>query len=139
MKSHQLFFYQYRTMYRPYINKLNLYLAKHQLYSSQWSILYLLIHEGPFTLVEMANFLNVEKPTITRMIQKLVELNYVETVPGKDKREKRIHLTDIGEQVCSEVQATIDQFQKEALQGISEEDQLLVSRILATVQENLLK
>lgn len=89
MQPHQAFFHEYRMMYRPFINKLNVYLASHQLYSSQWAILRLLISEKSLTLVEISNSLNVEKPTTTRMIQKLIELGYVTTVPGKDKREKK--------------------------------------------------
>lgn len=139
MKPHQSFFYEYRAMYRPFIQKLNVHLAKHQLYSSQWGVLDFLIKKGPHTLVGISNYLTVEKPTVTRMFQKLSELGYVEAVPGKDKREKKIKLTELGENVCADVYIMIEQFQKEALQGISEEEQLEVSRILATVRENLLK
>lgn len=139
MEPHQLFFQQYHSMYRPFINRLNVYLARHQLYSSQWGILRLLIKDEPLTLVEIASYQNVEKPTVTRMIQRLKELGYVESIPGRDKREKKIQLTQLGKKVCAEVQLTIEQFHKDALQGISEEEQLIASRILAAVQENLLK
>lgn len=36
------------------------------------------------------------KPTITRTIARLEELGYVEHVPSKDKREKRMQLTELG-------------------------------------------
>lgn len=126
-------------MYRPFINKLNVYLASHQLYSSQWAILRLLISEKSLTLVEISNSLNVEKPTTTRMIQKLIELGYVTTVPGKDKREKKVQLTPFGHDVCKDVQVTIEQFQLDALEGISVEEQIIVSKVLETVRNNLLK
>ncbi|ETT83009.1 MarR family transcriptional regulator [Viridibacillus sp. FSL R5-0477] len=139
MQPHQAFFHEYRMMYRPFINKLNVYLASHQLYSSQWAILRLLISEKSLTLVEISNSLNVEKPTTTRMIQKLIELGYVTTVPGKDKREKKVQLTPFGHDVCKDVQVTIEQFQLDALEGISVEEQIIVSKVLETVRNNLLK
>lgn len=139
MKPHQAFFHEYRMMYRPFINKLNVYLASHQLYSSQWAILRLLISEKSLTLVEISNSLNVEKPTTTRMIQKLNELGYVTTVPGKDKREKKVQLTSLGHDVCKDVQVTIEKFQLDALEGISVEEQIIVSKVLETVRNNLLK
>jgi|SRR5690625_3250990 len=139
MKSYQHFFYQYHSMYRPFINKLNACLAEYQLYSSQWAVLRLIVQEGPLTLGEIATHQNVEKPTVTRMAQRLKEFDYIEVIPGKDKREKRIQLTKTGKKIYTDVQLTIEQFQKEALQGISEEKQLEISQILATVQENLLK
>ncbi|MGE7919627.1 MarR family winged helix-turn-helix transcriptional regulator [Viridibacillus sp. NPDC093762] len=139
MQPHQAFFHEYRMMYRPFINKLNVYLASHQLYSSQWAILRLLINEKSLTLVEISNSLNVEKPTTTRMIQKLIELGYVTTVPGKDKREKKVQLTSFGHDVCKDVQVTIEQFQLDALEGVSEDEQIIVSKVLETVRNNLLK
>ncbi|SDH97831.1 DNA-binding transcriptional regulator, MarR family [Alteribacillus persepolensis] len=139
MKPHQQFFYQYRKMYRPFIKKLNIYLSRHNLYSSQWAILHLLLNEGPHTIGDIAEYQNVEKPTVTRMIQRLKELDYIETTPGKDKREKKIQLTKAGESVCEDVLLTIEEFQKEALQGISEDEQLIASRILMKVRENLLQ
>jgi MarR family transcriptional regulator, transcriptional regulator for hemolysin len=139
MKPHQSFFYHYRAMYRPFINKLNDYLAKHQLYSAQWAVLNLLDKEGAHTLVEISNYLNVEKPTVTRIFQRLMELGYIESIPGKDKREKKIQLTELGKKVCTEIQVTIEEFQKDALRGISEAEQLEVSRILAKVRGNLIQ
>ncbi|RDW18045.1 MarR family transcriptional regulator [Oceanobacillus chungangensis] len=139
MKPYQLFFHHYHKMYRPFVSKLNVHLAKHQLHSSQWSALVLLKNEGPLTIVEIASHQNVEKPTISRTVKRLVELGFVEQTPGKDKREKRIEITRLGEAVCTEIRETVEQFEVDALQGISEEEQIAVSRILATVYENLRK
>lgn len=139
MQLHQLFFHHYHKLYRPFISRLNIHLAKYQLHSSQWSALVLIKNEGPLTIVEIANRQNVEKPTISRTVQRLVDLGYVESTPGKDKREKLIQITASGEDVCTEIRETVDQFEKDALLGISEEEQQEVIRILTTVNENLRK
>ena len=139
MQPYQNFFHQFISMYRPLINKANNQLTKYQLYTSQWAILNLLYLKGPHTNVEIANHQNVEKPTITRMIQRLEELNYVELVPGKDRREKKIQLTDYGMEICAEIKLMIKELEIDALRGITETEQEEVSRVLATVRENLLK
>jgi DNA-binding MarR family transcriptional regulator len=139
MSQYQDFFSQYYELYRPLINKLNVHLAQYQLYSSQWAILKLIKNKGPLTFGEIANIRNVEKPTVTRMVQRLYELDFVEIVPGKDKREKFIQITAFGKKQCEEIQLTIDDFYREALSGISEEEMKEVTTILGTVRENILK
>ncbi|PIC64951.1 MarR family transcriptional regulator [Sporosarcina sp. P13] len=126
-------------MYRPYTNTANDYLGKHKLFIAQWAVMKYIISSGPRTLVDIATYQQVEKPTITRTVQKLLELNYVEVIPGKDKREKMIQLTELGKQVSEEVEVTIEQFQLKALKGISSEEQIEVSRILEKVKNNLLE
>lgn len=139
MESYQNFFQQFLSVYRPLINKANQQLAKYQLYTSQWAILNLLYLKGPHSNVEIANHQNVEKPTITRMIQRLEELNYVECVPGRDRREKKIQLTDYGREICAEIKLMFKELERDALRGITEKEQEEASRVLATVRENLLR
>lgn len=52
---------------------------------------------------------------------------------------KKVQLTSFGHDVCKDVQVTIEQFQLDALEGISVEEQIIVSKVLETVRNNLLK
>lgn len=126
-------------LYRPFENQLNTLLGKHGLYRAQWTVLYYLFNFGPSTLVELANYQSVEKPTMTRTVQRLKELGYLEAVPTKDKREKRMQLTELGNEVYKEVRETVDAFEQEILQGISEEEQLKAIQIMKDIQHNILK
>ncbi|WHX64654.1 MarR family winged helix-turn-helix transcriptional regulator [Peribacillus frigoritolerans] len=139
MKTFQKFFQQLLLLYRPFENNLNIQLNKHDLHRAQWSILYYLNNYGSATLVELANYQGVEKPTITRTIARLEELGYVEHVPSKDKREKRMQLTELGKKVYSEVRVTIDQYEQEILKGITEEEQLTAIRIMGEIRNNIIK
>ncbi|MEB2494218.1 MULTISPECIES: MarR family winged helix-turn-helix transcriptional regulator [Peribacillus] len=139
MKTFQKFFQQLLLLYRPFENNLNIQLNKHDLHRAQWSILYYLNNYGSATLVELANYQSVEKPTITRTIARLEELGYVEHVPSKDKREKRMRLTELGKKVYSEVRVTIDQYEQDILKGITEEEQLAAIRIMGEIRNNILK
>lgn len=126
-------------LYRPFENNLNIQLNKHDLHRAQWSILHFLINYGSATLVELANYQGVEKPTITRTIARLEELGYVEHVPSKDKREKRMRLTELGKKIYSEVRVTIDQYEQAILKGITEEEQLAAIRIMGEIRNNIIK
>ena len=139
IKTFQKFFQQLLLLYRPFENNLNVQLNKHDLHRAQWSILYYLNNYGSATLVELANYQSVEKPTITRTIARLEELGYVEHVPSKDKREKRMRLTELGKKVYSEVRVTIDQYEQEILKGITEEEQLAAIRIMGEIRNNIIK
>lgn len=126
-------------LYRPFENRLNHALSKHHLYRAQWSIMYYLNNDASVTLVELSHYLGVEKPTVTRTIAKLEEMGYLEPVPTKDKREKRMQLTDTGRKVYQEVRATIDDFEQEILRGISEEEQLEGIRLMSEIRKNLMQ
>ncbi|MEH7095190.1 MarR family winged helix-turn-helix transcriptional regulator [Neobacillus vireti] len=139
MKTSQKFFHQLIMMYRPFENRLNVHLAEHQLYRAQWTILYYLAHNGTATLVELSHYMSVEKPTITRTVSRLEELGYVEHVPGKDKREKRMQLSDAGQKVYQDVRVTIDQYEQEILEGITEEQQIETIQIMEEIQHNIYK
>lgn len=139
IKTYQKFFQQLLLLYRPFENNLNIQLNKHDLHRAQWSILYYLTNYGSATLVELANYQSVEKPTITRTIARLEELGYVEHVPSKDKREKRMRLTELGKKVYIEVRVTIDQYEQDILKGITEEEQLAAIRIMGEIRNNILK
>ena len=126
-------------LYRPFENRLNVHLAEHQLYRAQWSILYHLENIGPSTLVELSNYMSVEKPTVTRTINRLEELGYVEHIPGKDKREKRMQLSESGKQVYKDVRVTIDRYEQEILEGITEQEQIEAIRVMEEIRKNIIQ
>ncbi|OCA89154.1 MarR family transcriptional regulator [Bacillus wudalianchiensis] len=126
-------------LYRPFENRLNILLGEHGLYRAQWTVLYYLANFGPSTPVELANYQSVEKPTMTRTIHRLKELEYLETIPTKDKREKKMQLTALGKKVYEDVRVSIDEFEQDILEGISEEEQLKAIQIMKAIQQNILK
>ncbi|THE12238.1 MarR family transcriptional regulator [Bacillus timonensis] len=139
METFQLFFQQLTQLYRPFESQLNVELSKHQLYRAQWSILYYIVNFGSPTLVEISNYLGVEKPTVTRTINRLEELGYVEHIPGKDKREKRMLLTVLGKMVYHDVRKTVDQFEQEIIKGVSEKELLEAVHVMKAIRNNLVK
>lgn len=101
--------------------------------------MYYLYNLGTATLVELSNYQSVEKPTVTRTINRLEELGYVEHIPTKDKREKRMQLTELGKRIYAEVRVTVDRFEQGILEGISEQEQLNAIQVMETIRKNLIE
>ncbi|WP_082233094.1 MarR family winged helix-turn-helix transcriptional regulator [Halobacillus massiliensis] len=137
MKTHRTLFYEYVMLYRPYINKLNEWLAPFHLYASQWSILSHLWQQGGQTVSEISLHKKVEKPTTTKMVQRLLELELVEVTSGRDKRTKTIQISDYGLDICQQIEEKISEYQAYLLEDFSEEEQELVIRVLQNVSEKI--
>ncbi|MFJ7977822.1 MarR family winged helix-turn-helix transcriptional regulator [Peribacillus sp. NPDC096379] len=136
--NHQ-FFHQYLQISRLFTKKLNEQLLQYGLFHSQWSIVYFLKTKGPSTLVEIGEYLNVEKPTITRTVQRLNEGGFIQQVPGKDRRVKRIQLTEAGEEVYTSCREAVTEFEYKVMDGISEQEKEEVFQTLTKIYVNLEK
>ncbi|TQR16286.1 MarR family winged helix-turn-helix transcriptional regulator [Psychrobacillus soli] len=137
MESYKELFNEYIKMYRPYINQLNALLVEFNLTTAQWSIMNFVFREGAKTIGDISLYQNVEKPTTTKLVQKLIELGYVEIYAGDDKRVKFVQLSNEGLAVYSKVRRKIDHFQNSLLEGISEDDRLIVVRILKGISDKI--
>ncbi|MEX3746830.1 MULTISPECIES: MarR family winged helix-turn-helix transcriptional regulator [Lysinibacillus] len=104
-------------------NSLNEVLKQHNLYSSQWAILYCLHKHGPMTLTQIWKYLNVEAPSITRAITRLESLGWVLRMDGEDKREKIVTLSLYAEEQLPTITETILAFEEEMVGTLTVEEQ----------------
>jgi len=104
-------------------NCLNEVLKQHNLYSSQWTILYCLHNHGPMTLTQIWKYLNVEAPSITRAITRLETLGWVLRINGEDKREKIVTLSSYAEEHLPVITKTILAFEEEMVGALTAEEQ----------------
>lgn len=104
-------------------NCLNETLKQHNLYSSQWMIIYCLHTHGPMTLTQIWKYLNVEAPSITRAVARLETLGWVQRVDGADKREKIVTLTGMAEESLPAIEQTILAFEDEMIGSMTIEEQ----------------
>lgn len=138
MTNRHLIFHQNVQMSRSFVAKLNEQIAEYNLYHSQWVIIYFLKNFGESTLVNIANYLKLEKSSVTRAVCRLEKHNLVKAVQGKDKREKIIQLTDLGESIYTSCRQIIDEFEEKILNGISEKEQRVFFQILCKITKNIL-
>ncbi|MEH6954643.1 MarR family winged helix-turn-helix transcriptional regulator [Neobacillus drentensis] len=122
MNSHELF-HTLHQLSRHLTNTLNDALKPLGLYGSQWSVIFVLKSKGSLTQKELCEYLFVEAPPMTRTIQRLVKQGYVLQVPGKDKREKLIQLTDVALKMFPEWEKTVVETNHSLMKHFSETSQ----------------
>jgi len=68
------------------------------------------------TVSELANNLTLDKSTVSRTVDGLVNISMVDRViPAENRRKTLINLTDSGKQVCKTINYTNDEYVKEVL------------------------
>ena len=106
---------------------------------SQWWVLTHLYRKDGLTQSELAEMLELEKPSLCRLLDRLEANGWVrrEADPS-DRRAKRIYLTDQVEepmQVMREIAAGV---REDALSGLSASDQDRFVDTLLTIKSNLM-
>lgn len=135
----QGFFQRFIALYRPIINKLNDILREYELSYSLWQVIFYIKKFGPSTLIDISNYYHVEKPSITRRVQRLEKMSILKGIPGKDKREKILQLTDVGDEIYEICRQKIAELEFNMMKGISKNDQLTAFQILPKIKENIIE
>ncbi|MFD0825610.1 MarR family winged helix-turn-helix transcriptional regulator [Neobacillus sp. M.A.Huq-85] len=135
----QGFFQEYLSVYRPLISKLNELLGKFELSYSLWQVIWYVKKNGQSSLVDISNYYNVEKPTITRAVKRLEEKLILKVIPGKDKREKVVQLTELGEDLYQTIRQKITELEYSVMSGIPKEEQNAAFQLLPKFRKNILK
>ncbi|WP_342511980.1 MarR family transcriptional regulator [Sporosarcina sp. FSL K6-1522] len=132
------FLRRFLRLYRPLITSLNELLSPFELSYSLWQVIYYVKNNGPSTLVDISTHFEVEKPTITRRVYRLEELQIVKQIPGRDRREKIIQLTEIGEEIYRICREKITDLENNLMEGIPKEKQVILFQLLPQIRENIL-
>lgn len=115
---------------RSLSKELNHTLKEHNLFSSQWSVLYCIHQHGEMTLTEIWKYLNVEAPTVTRTVKRLEELGWLDVSAGEDRREKMVTLSSAAEERLPCIQASIASYEEAALKELTNQEQDLLRELL---------
>jgi DNA-binding MarR family transcriptional regulator len=133
----QGFFRRYLSLYRPIIHALNELLQPHDLSYSLWQVMVYLHEHEHASLVEMSTHYGIEKPSITRRVQRLEELGYVTIAPGNDRREKSIALSRQGQSVYAQCRQKITALERRATEGIAAAHLAQTAAVLQQVRDNI--
>lgn len=136
METHELI-HTLHQLSRQFMNKLNDELKKHGLYHAQWSVIFTLKTKGSLTQKQLCEYLSVEAPPLTRTVQRLVKQDYVKQIPGKDRREKYIVLTEKALNEYPIWEKTVQDFNHSLLQPLSKESQQELYNMLQTWSKQL--
>jgi MarR family transcriptional regulator, transcriptional regulator for hemolysin len=137
LKSHQLFFRRFTDLYRPFIQRTAEVLANEGLTVPQWSALRLIAEQEGMTPAELAARQFVEKPTVSRTIQQLLESGLIETRQGQDRRAKIILMTVKGSEVYDRTSSSIEKLEREVVGDIPEQEQNAMIKRLMEMRDRL--
>jgi MarR family transcriptional regulator for hemolysin len=87
---------------------------------------------------ELADRLELETPTLVRILDAMEGQGYVERrVAGSDRRAKEIYMTDAGRVVAGEVEALAEDIRGQIISGIPESDLRTTLNVIRAMQANL--
>lgn len=132
------FFRNYLRLYRPILSELNKLLGRQGLSYSLWQVMVYVHDRGSSTLVDISSHYSVEKPVITRSVQRLEEQGLMACEPSQDRRVKRIALTPRGLEVYRVCRREITALEKLIMAEVTEDEQRLLARLLPCIRDRIL-
>jgi DNA-binding MarR family transcriptional regulator len=105
---------------------------------SQWWVLTHLYRNDGVTQAELADTLEIERPTLGRLLDRLEAKGWLRRAEDpKDRRAKRVYLTEEVEPVMKSMRVLAAELRRDALSGLSPEQQQLFVDTLLAVKSNL--
>lgn len=118
-------------------DEINTILLSSQLNYSLWQVLYVIQSQQQATLADISSYLNVSRPSITKRIQHLVELDLISQIETADKRQKLFTLSQKGLETFVYCSQQIDHFEDQLLAPISAQEISSSQQVLAAVLQRL--
>lgn len=107
-------------------------------YHGQPPVLIALYKKNGQSQKELSDKIGIKPATMTVMIKRMEKTGLVERQQDeKDQRISRIFLTEKGMKVCNEVQIVTKQLEVECTKNFTNEELVLLRRLLMQVRENL--
>jgi DNA-binding MarR family transcriptional regulator len=105
---------------------------------AQWQVLARVAKRQGVNQATLADLVGVEPISICRMVDRLEALNLVERRPDpSDRRARLIHITEDARPGLERMKATAQALFKEALTGITPEEEEILTNLLGRVHANL--
>ncbi|ABW20210.1 MarR family winged helix-turn-helix transcriptional regulator [Alkaliphilus oremlandii] len=113
-------------------------LDKVGVYPGQPFLLFALVHMNGQSQKDLAEKLNIKASTIATMVKRMEKVGLIERRQDPvDQRVSRVYITEEGKKVCEEVMKIKETISQETFCNFTEEEQLLLRRLLMQVHENL--
>jgi DNA-binding MarR family transcriptional regulator len=104
---------------------------------AQWKVLFRLTRHPGLRQIELADMLDIEPITLSRIVDRLEEARLVERVPDPaDRRAWRLHVTARGQPLVEKLRALAEEMTAEAFAGIDPKDIEITRTVLGRVREN---
>lgn len=106
--------------------------------SSQWRVLMALWKREGRSQAELQGLLELEKATITGLLQRMAAQGWVERrADANDKRMQRVFLTERSRALAPTAAAVVEAVNEQVLAGFSEDERAFFQRLLLRALDNL--
>lgn len=131
--------YLLRQACKAYRVKFRTALSESRLHVGQDLIMIELWKEDGLSQRELVDKLLLEPSTLTRMLARMEKAGFVKRRPDeRDARVFRVYLTEQGRSISGPVDRSWAALEEKALEGLTEEDKLVLRRVLPRINANLL-
>lgn len=96
----------------------------------EWRVLISLYNEDASNIVELANFIEVDKGAVSRILDKLEANGLAVRQPGKDRRSSIVRLTKKGEELTPKLAQLAELNEKEFFSCLNENEEKHLKSIL---------
>ena len=104
---------------------------------AQWKVLFRLERQPGLRQIELADLLDIEPITLSRIVDRLEEAGLVERVADpSDRRAWRLHVTAKAQPLIKKLRAVADQMIDQVFGGIDPKEIEITRRVLARAREN---
>lgn len=108
----------------------------HGLSSTQWRLLALCVKEGPMTQAALADRLDVEPMSVSRLIDRMEAGGWVQRIPHpEDRRARLIRQTEKADAIAEGVMIIAHGVFDEAVSGLTDEERRVFHKALLAVIE----
>jgi DNA-binding MarR family transcriptional regulator len=105
---------------------------------AQWKVLFKLTRRPGLRQIELADMLDIEPITLSRIVDRLEEAGLVErSADPADRRAWRLNVTATAQPLIEKLRAVAEDMAAEAFGGIDLKDIEIARRVLGRVRENL--
>ncbi|MCR4266400.1 MarR family winged helix-turn-helix transcriptional regulator [Nitratireductor sp. ZSWI3] len=112
--------------------------SKHGLSVSQWRLLFRLLKEEGVPQARLAELLEIEPISVSRLIDRMAESGWVERrLARTDRRVRMVFATPKAREAFGDIKEIAAAVYDEALAGMPEEEQLALVRSLQKMADNL--
>lgn len=94
-------------------DEINHILEPHGLNYSLWQVLYVLHLKESCTSIDIAEYLNISKPSVTKRVKILQQMDFFQQIKTNDKRQKKLTLSAHGQMMYQMCYEEINQFEQE--------------------------
>lgn len=111
-------------------------LASSDITPPQWCVLVSLYNKDAETVIELANFIDVDKGSISRVVEQLVHMDLVERKEGDDRRSVKLKLTTSGKALTPKLIAHAKRNEAEFFSCLNKQEKESLQHILTKLLKN---